>query len=363
MLQFIDGFDHYYISNDVGFQGGAAAMEQKWDTTSFAGEMRPSQVDGRFGGGALRIKGSSGGGLVRKNVDTNRDEMIVGFAFKPASAQVFSTIVKFNMSDGGFVQCALTMASSTIQVASDTGISDTSAAVLTSGSWQYIEFRVKVGATGGEVEVRRNTTVITNLTSQNTGEDGVTIASMELIAGDNNQLDFVDDLYWLDMTGTTNNDFLGDCRVSVLHAKGDGATNDFSLTSDTPADTLNFQAIVDDDGLWSDRDHSYVESGLIGAREIYDTKNFSDLGIVPTAVFGVQVVNNCKRTATGILKYKDELTIAGTQYDNGVEITTGTGDYHMSRFITDVDPSDSAAWTAAKVEAISGGIVITERQI
>jgi len=363
MLQFIDGFDHYYLSNDPGFTGGAASGEQKWDSTSFAGELRTKQNEGRFGSpGALQIKGSSGGGLIRKNAETARDEMIVGVAYKAASA-TYTTTLKFNLSDGGFVQCALVGATSTIQVTSDTGISDTSAAVLVAGTWQYIEFRVKVGATGGEVEVHRNTTIINNLTSQNTGEDGVTITSLDILAGDNNQQDFLDDLYWLDMTGTTNNDFLGDCRVSVLNAKGNGATNDFSLTSDTPTDLDNFQAIVDDDGLWSDRDHSYVESGLIGAREIYDSQSLADIAITPTTVFGVQLVNNTRKTATGVLKYRDEITIAGTQYDNGTDAVPGSGDYHMTRFMMNTDPSDSATWTEAKVAAISAGFVITERQI
>ena len=57
------------------------------------------------------------------------------------------------------------------------------------------------------------------------------------------------------------------------------------------------------------------------------------------------------------------MVIAGTRYDSGTEVTATAGDYSMSTYIRDTDPSDSAAWTASKVAAVGSGFSITFREI
>lgn len=365
-LQFIDGFDHYYLSNDVGFTGGTAAITQKWDTTLLAGEMYPQLNVGRFGKGALRVKSSAGGAHVQKNVPTPKDELIVGFAFLPNATSAWITEIRFVFSTAEYLFMNLNMSTGTMSVVSSNGAVNTvtSAGVLTVGVWSYIEFRVKVHSTAGEVEVYKDEVQKINLTSVNTGTTGATIQNLRITSTNNLQLEYIDDLYLLDTTGATNNTFLGDSRIGTLNTSADGAINTFSRTSDNVGDTSNYLAVQDEDGLLSDRDHSYVESGLIGASEAYTNKTLAAAGILSISnIYGVQVVNNTKKTATGVLRFKDEMVIAGTVYDNGTEVTASTGDYHMSTFIRDTDPSDSAAWTEAKVDAVGSGFSITFREV
>lgn len=365
MLQFIDGFDHYYITNDAGFQGGGAAMGQKWDAQFSNGEIYPRIGTGRFGGNALLLQTSGGGGSTTKDLTTPQAELIVGFAYKPHVSILHDVRVEFVNSIGGVIKAILdsTTGIITVDIPGTAGVC-ASSPVITNGSWQYIEFKVLEHDTAGTVEVKRNGSTVCSATALDTGVTGGKLTNVRFVATNNGQLDYIDDLYLLDTTGTTNNDFLGDCRVATLHAVSDGATNNFTLFDDgtqtySPI-TDNFSAVRNEPDLTIARDHNYVESGLIGAREIYNPAAFTDEII---AIHGVQVVNNAKKTSTGVLKYRDEMTIAGIQYDNGTDVATGTGDYHMSTFIRDTDPSDNLAWTVAKVNAVGVGFTITVKEL
>jgi hypothetical protein len=360
----MDGFDHYYITNDVGFTGGAAATGQKWDAQFSNGVMYPRLDSGRFGGRALLIRTSGGGGSITKNIDTPNGEMIVGFALFLAPTSVHTTRVTFTNSLGAAINCDINAVTGLIEVDRAGTPLATSTAVLNNGLWQYIEFRVLEDNVAGEVEVKLNGSTVVTATGLNTGASSGLLTHLVVAATSNLQLDYIDDLYLIDTTGATNNTFLGDSRITTLPTLSNGATNDFTLFDDGTQSYspifINSEAVRNGEDATIGRDHNYVESGLIGAREIYNTVAFTE---TPITIHGVQVVTNARKTSTGVLKYRDEITIAGTQYDNGADITASTGDYQMSTFIHDTDPSDSAAWTVAKVNAVDIGFTITVREI
>ena len=365
----MDGFDHYYLTNDVGFTGGAAATGQKWDTVS-GGQMHPKFSSGRFGSGtlsmAMQLTATLGQSYIQKLVTTERDEMIVGLAFLPKTGRADLTRVHFRLDDGTNVKMELNMATNIVTVVvNDVTTVATSAVVLVAGSWQYMEFRVKIHSTLGEVEVRRGEAVIISTTGLNTGTTGVLVSSLRVECNNNAQGDLMDDLYLLDTTGATNNDFLGEVRVDLLEPKAAGGNEDFTLFTDGQASydvDFNWQAVKNSGDITIGRDHNYVESGLVGARDDYTMKTLSDVGVTPITIQGVQVVNNTKKTATGVIRFRDEMTIADTQYDNGADVTATTGDYTMSTFIRDTDPSDGLAWTEGKVAAVGSGFTITFKE-
>lgn len=353
-LQFIDGFDHYDRNSTVA---AGASMTAKWDVSFFGGAMEPV-TGGRFGGQALQVESTAGSAHVQKSTPTPKDEMVVGFAFLPKVTG--SHITKIHLiygAESAILQ--LDMSSGIASVTTTGGASATSAAgVLTSGVWHYIEFKVKVHETLGTIEVRVNEVNVASTSAADTGTTGGTITALRIESTSNLQTDLVDDLYWLDVTGSDNNDFLGDSRISVLAPKADGNDNNFTGTFQV-GDTSNFQAV---DETLANIDTDFVESGLIGAREDYSNQDLSDIGVTPTVIYGVQVSNSTLKTDVGTLKFKNEMTIAGVQFQ-GAEETATTGEYHVSTFIRDTDPSDSAAWTEAKVDAVGSGCTITFRQI
>lgn len=365
-LQFMDGFDHYFLTNDVGFQGGAPCMAQKWDSGLLNGSIHPDLTKGRFALGALTMEATGGQGHVQKNATTNRDEMVVGFAFLPDPSRTDLTRIHFRLDDGNNVKMNIDMNTRAFSVqVNDVTTVASSSAVLTAGAYQYIEFKVKIHSTLGTVEVRHQGVNVASASGINTGTTGSLINGLRLEANNNAQKDFIDDLYWLDITGSDNNDFLGDVRVDVLYPSANGNDNDFTLFTDGQVADIdvNFEAVLNNTDFTLGRDHNYVESGLVGAREDYDNASLADIGVTPSTIFGIQVVNNTKKTDTGTLRYKDEMTIAGVQFDSGSEVTASAGDYTMSRFIRDTDPSDNAAWTVAKVDAVGSGFSITFREV
>ena len=356
-LQFIDSFDHYTASHSAA----GAAMSHKWDDTSFAGLMIPDTDGGRFGGQGLLLDSTVGSAYVQKTMITDRDEVIVGFAFLPSATGSHTSQFIFNTVAAGTVTFLLSMGTGTASVSSSGGGSATSSSgVLTDGVWHFIELRAKVHSSAGELEIKVNEITVATVTGVDTGTTGDLVRSIRVRSTSNLQHDFIDDFYILDKTGSSNNDFLGDCRIVSLNVDADGDTNDFTLTSSTPSDVSNFEGV---DELTSTTFEDYVESGLIGAREHYSNETLADRGISPSVIYGVQVVNDTLKTDVGTLKFRDEMTIAGTRYDNGVDVVAQTGEYHMSTFIRDTDPSDSATWTEAKVDAVGTGCVITVRVI
>ena len=74
-------------------------------------------------------------------------------------------------------------------------------------------------------------------------------------------------------------------------------------------------------------------------------------------------MNNVKKTDAGTLRYLDSMTIGGLQFDNAVDVTATSGDYRMSTYIRDTDPSDSGAWTEAKIAAVGSSLTITFREV
>lgn len=366
-LQFIDGFDHYFTTNDVGFTGNQAATLQKWDS-AFFGEMSPKSSTGRFSGKAMQVRGSGGSGWIQKNVKFAKDEMVVGFAFLPKTGGTHTTRMGFRLSDANNVKMELQMATGAVSVIVNdvTTVATAPSSTLVAGVWQYMELKVKIHSTLGTVEVRRGSVAIASASAINTGTTGVTITSIRLEATDNLQLDHVDDLYLLDVTGTSNNDFLGDVRVDTLYPKADNNNNDFTLFDDGTQSyspiTENFVAVQNKGDVTIGRDHNYVESGSVGASEDYNMDDLADLSLTPTTILGVQVVNNAKKTDTGAISYQDEMVIAGTAFNDGSTVVSTGGDYHMSTFISDTDPSDSATWTAAKVDAVGSGFSITFKE-
>lgn len=364
-LQFIDGFSHYYLTNDVGLTGGAAATGQKWDASFLGGEMYPEISAGRFTGRAMRVQSSSGEAWIQKNVTTARGEMVIGFASICTTAH--QTEVRFEFTSGGWIEVQLDYSAGTVAVVNnDAAVSVITGAILSQSVWNYFELKVLVDDTAGTYEVRRDGINVLSGTAADTGASGDTIVSIRVRSTNNLQNAHIDDLYLLDTTGATNNDFLGDVRVDVLLPKANLINNDFTLFDDGEATSsphsANWQSVQNTGNAVIGRDHNYVESGLVGASEEYNNEDLADNSLTPLTIFGVQVSNNAKKTATGAIHYQDEMIVAGTAYNDGTTIISTGGDYHMSRFIRDTDPSDDAAWTGAKVDAVGSGFSITFKE-
>lgn len=349
-LLFIEGFDHL------------SSMDEKWDASTNATDMIPTPGTGRFGGQALILEAiSAGAGSRTKNI-IDSPEVILGAAYILDAAVgingVFGTATRFDDFQFGMAPGSGIVTLSYVGGTSGTITISTPASTVTSGTWFFIEFRVKAHPSLGEMEIRVNNVTEASTTGIDTiGADGGDIVNFRYGTSANNATTAVDDLYCLNTSGTSNNTFLGDCRVATLHPKANGIVNNF-----TPSDGTSDQFTMVDETL-VDFDATYVESGVVGAREAYDNEDFTDIGISPGTIFGVQVVNTVKKTDAAELRYRNQMVIAGVPFDTGVDVQAPASLYKMTTYIRDTDPSDDATWTEAKVDAVGSGIEIKFRAI
>ena len=339
-LIFIDGFDHYN------------AIRDKWQVA--AGLTNPTFVAGRFGiGQALRHQASNNT-LTMQQTFPSQTEVFFGIALQapgfPSSSP--HSMFRFNNTAGTNLVTVSLNVNGTLTIACG-GQSATTVAPITNVQYHFIELRYTAKNTGGICELRVDEAVVATITGDTTTstEDDIAIFSFGH-NGSNAPLYLFDDLYILNASGTTNNGYLGDSRITTLVANLDGTNNDFAPSTGS----LNFEMV---DEVIMDSDTTHVESGLVGAQEDYDNESFSDRAITPGTIFGVQVANATKRTNVGALRYQNEMTVAGVQYTDAIEYTAGQTAYFVTVLPFDTDPSDSGAWTEAKVAACGSGLKIT----
>lgn len=343
-LLFLDGFDHYTV------------IDEKWDAQILSNDFVISHAQGRFTPGAIQVTGSGGGGNITKNI-TPSVEVIAGFAHNNLPADVYDGAWFFTDNLGGLAKLLVSAATGigTFTYNGETVV--TAGSVFTGSVWEHIEMRVKAHDSLGELEIRRNGSTVASGINLDTFPTGFTgFVSFSIGATHNSMVHFVDDLYVLNTEGAVNNTFAGDTRITALRASANGLDNNF-----TPfGAATNYEAV---DDLQHDQDTTYVEAGQTGAKESYNNFDFSDLGISPGTVYGVQVVNAAKKTDAGQLKYKDQMIVGGIPYDNGSEVIATSGTYQMTFMIRDTDPSDNGTWTEAKVAALGSGLEITFREV
>ena len=343
---FVDSFDHY------------ATLDLKWDShNTTTGLPTNSPTIGRFTPGAFHMTGftenNASNGDVTKELVSTATEGIFGFAFWQDEGV---NAHQWNLRDSaGNVLGGILIVGSTVTLVANTGQVGASVGSTATGVWQYLEVRVKSHATLGEVELHIGGVLVESVTGVDTG--GGAIGKFFVDHSAETDDSWMDDLYVLDTLGSApQNDFIGDTRITVLRPKAAGNNMDFFPNGAA----TNWQAT---DETIHDGDTSFVESGLLNAKDDYNNFSFAELSLAPGTIFAVQTVNSAKKTDAGQLRYLDQMVVAGLTYDTGTEVTATSGAYQMTTYIRDTDPSDDAAWTEDKVAAVGSGLEISFREV
>lgn len=312
----------------------------KWSATAGNGAIGPA--NGRFGNGH-RI--TSTGSWIR-NFD-NQATWIVGFAAKldnlPGSAQA-----AVHFTDGGTTHCGLGVADTTGLLFAWRGttgtVLGTASAAVPVGSWCYIECKVTIGdSPNGAFAIRLNGVTVLNLTGQDTRNAGNASANGVRISLSNTGISYVDDIYICDAIGTTNNDFLGDCKVEQVLPTGAGAS-----TLWTPSAGSNYQCV---DDVPPNGDTDYVSSATAGQT---DTYAFGDLGVASGTVKAVQATVNARKDDAGS---RSLAVVARPGSTDRVGATQAVGDsYAGYTEIWNTNPDTAAAWSVPEVNASSFGV-------
>lgn len=339
-LRFIDGFDHYAFAD----------VATKWTTTTGAAQSL-NATGGRRGTPSFRLT-SAGSSLtyLQKSLDAQQT-WTVGFALKVAGLPSASNDI-LALVDGSNVHATLRLnTTGSLSVTRNGTVLGTSANIISSGSFNYYEMKVKIDDTVGTYDVQVNGANVLTGTGADTRNAGNatadTIRIGNAIVAGNNALflyDF-DDVYICDATGSANTTFLGDVRVDAYLPSGNG--NSSQLVNDLGNSTNN-STHVDETAPNGDTD--YVQSATVSQK---DTYAFTDMSHTPSSIFGVQILMSAKKDDAGTRSIAAVTRSGGTDTDGATQALSTAYVYY--REMRETDPNTSAAWTKTNFNAAEFG--------
>jgi len=338
-LLFIDGFDHYVTADLV----------KKW--SSVAGSPTVAAASGRRGGGALSV--TAGNYYVTKTF-TAGASFVLGFAFNAALLPTANRVMA-EFKDAGTTQCDLRLnTDGTLSVTrAGTALTNgTSTNTLSIGTYYYIEWKVTIAnsISAGSCKVRVNgVDWITVATSQDTQATANATANSVSIGttGAIGTTWLYDDFYLCNSAGSTNNDFIGDCRIDTIYPTSDG-----NYTAWTPSTGTDHYALVDET---APNTTDYNSGAASGDRDSYGYGNLPAL--TSQTVYGVQVNAALLKDDAGA-RSAGTMARSGTTDSDGAGVALSTGQLYVSE-VYELDPNTSTAWTETTVNAAEFGVKVT----
>jgi hypothetical protein len=220
----------------------------------------------------------------------------------------------------------------------------TGTATIASSTWYYVEFYALISDTVGKIQVRVNQVddiaLTTGLdTRQDATGAGTVITGIGIIPDSSSH--YVDDLWVNDTTGAQNTGFSGDIRVAayIPNAAGD-------VTGLTPTGGANYTNV--DERPPNDATDIVSATGTT-LYDLYHVPNTSGVGTVQAVTLWLRA----QKSDAGAKSIAHKLKSASTE-DTGADLTLSTTWAYYGK-VYNVDPTDSVAWTAGKVDALQIG--------
>ena len=333
-LRLAEGFDKYGATSG----NAIATIGRHWTLTS----SDPSNdtvplIAGRYAGQAIKLSSMMGGLSIARSGITlgGATKLFVGFNVKSDSGSggyamtlSFGTNTSLNINHDG--SAVLTIAGTTHAV--------TLGAIT---GWKNIEL---VLCPGGSAATQIFVDEVSVYSATETWTYGGTftwdVTGSATIA--------IDDFYVLDNAGTTGNARLGkDARVSTLFPSADTSVEEWSTVGTVNA----FDAVdnVPDDAT------KYVKGTTDGQRIVFD---FTNLATTPAVVAGVVLSALASNLDGGDERdLKLIVDISGTPTEVG-SVSTPATTVSGHQTILATDPSTSAAWAYAGVNALKAGLKV-----
>jgi len=325
----------------------AAQVPLKW--TAGASQYEVFTTGGRANGPRLRLSFGFFGGWVRRIVSGSNTELIVGVRFKPESFDC--PILGFKNIGTNSVHVQLMLDSAGRVKVNRNGVNGTllgtGATPIIMNGLTYIEARVNINDTTGSVEVRLNgsTTPDLLLTGIDTQQGADPIIDMFYLGGDTSfggaPASYCD-FYLCDTTGSSNNTFLGDIKVSSLIPIGDGFYQAF-----TPSSGTTHHHMIDEiPPTLTD----YLSSATTGQKE---SVTLTSLGAA-LSIKAIQVHSYLTKSDAGSAIARQFIRTASTDY-NGNSLTLSTDPLYVTT-IYEQNPNTTAAWGLSEVNTVEIGL-------
>lgn len=220
----------------------------------------------------------------------------------------------------------------------------TSSVTFEAGIWHYFEFKVTVRTgVNGSYELRRNETTIDSgsaVNLANTGSDGCDAHSWghhSTGAGVS-----IDDIYILDSTGTSNNDFIGDSLCVGILPDGDGASTDWTTSTGS-----THYVLVDDPSTAPLDTADYVYSDTNGQIDLFTFEDLPATGL--GTIRGVRLSNFSRMESVGNRTLRGKFRSSGGTVANGDDFVVDGQSNFDRTVIFDENPVTTSAWTASDI--------------
>lgn len=340
MLLFIDGFDAYTNT--------AAAIAGNWNSSNAT----PTFTATNARNGRCLVCTISGGlQRLHKTMASNIQNAVVGCGVRVTTVDASGGQSIFSFYDGSTQQCTLRINSNkTLSLCrgQNTAVTNgTSSLSLSTNQWYFIECKIQIA----------DSIAASSCVVKVNGVDWITVAtSQDMKAGSNAYFNefrigldtnvtgdevMFDDLYIIDTSGSVNNNFLGDCKVTTLLPSGAG-----NSTQWTPSTGSNYQCV--DESLFNS-DTDYVSSGTATHLDLYamgDISGGTILGIKINAVTRKDDAGS--RTVAAAVR-----TNSNNYFSSALSVTDG---YTFLSNIWESNPNTSSAWTSSEINAMEAGL-------
>ena len=246
-------------------------------------------------------------------------------------------------------QCVLSYdaANERIAVQDRTGNTYGTASTILPDTWYYVELQCLFNNGAGSWECRVDGVLYASASSRDT-ESGSN-PWLHFGGGDTDAIDdwYIDDFYYLDSTGTSNNDFLGICKVETDLPSGNG--NSSVLVGSDSNSTDNY-LLVDNNASVPPVATEYVESDTEGDKDTYAMSDLTTTG----TVHGVQTTLYAQKDDSGAKYVRPVIRSGGTDYP-GTSSALSDSTYVVFDEVWDEDPDTSTTWLYGGVNGMEVG--------
>lgn len=349
-LRLIDGFD-YYPSSGLS----TVVTAQGW--TGATGSIVRS-TNNAFGYGySMGLSSNNNNDVIQRSLRGRYTGVgVLGMRmFVPSNGPGYSLSIVDSMTSSGNRQWRLHFLETgniDLYVGNNVLTARTDAMSYTPGKWFYLEIKWTPSLITGTFEVRINTVPVLTLPSIQTaygtvvggGASGFDTVEFwkSSISGALNSWAW-DDLYFLDTTGSVNNDYLGNVRVKAQLPVSDYSVQ-FAIGGTAPAST-NWQSVLNT----ALNDTKYVYTPTAGYKDLYDIDPILNTPLV----HGIEISGAYRQDDATQRFIKNSIQSSGVNAEGVSRAINQSYTFYADIFET--DPNTGVSFTGTAANALKIG--------
>ena len=301
-----------------------------------------AQSDPAIPGGWTLVYDGSGNGTSAFSLGTSLGVVGVAARFKCAALAAQKLFTLWPSSDSGVLFNLSVNSDGSLTAASPNGggtFGTSAVGVITAGSYQHVEAKVTLGATGGAVQVRVDGVTVLNLSGLsgvgNTGASDYTASRVYLLYQvTSGSWRVAYPMAW-DTTGSFNNTFLGPKVSYAITVDSDGTPTDWTIIGSS---TTSYGAV---DNIPTDGNTSCLEATAVG--------NITEMGLgtvnpLLTGITALTLVTTERQTTAAASRVQVSLK-SGSTYAAGADRAPSYPNFTTYYDLFEQDPANPGAGT------------------